>query len=117
MATCERHKITPPELARRWGVSSDKINFFILTGELRAIDASLKRGDRPRYLIDLADVQAFEAAREVIPAVKPAKRVKNVPACFKRHFRGGEDEGQTSSGEEENEGALDRLLPRTRSRC
>lgn len=83
----KKPKTTPPKLARRWGVSPDKIIFFILTGELRAIDASKNRGDRPRYLIDEADIEAFEAAREVIPAVKPAKRVKNVPACFTRHFR------------------------------
>lgn len=67
-------KMTPPQLARRWGVSPDKIVFFILTGELRAIDASLKRGTKPRYLIDVADVEAFEAARTVVPAVKPAGR-------------------------------------------
>jgi hypothetical protein len=81
-------KMTPPQLARRWGVSPDKIVFFILTGELRAIDASLKRGAKPRYLIDVADVEAFEAARTVVPAVKPARRkTQSLPAGFVRNFR------------------------------
>ena len=81
-------KMTPPELARRWGVSPDKITHFIVTGELRAIDASLKRGDRPRYLIDVADIEAFENARAVVPAAKPTRRKKApLPADFVRNFR------------------------------
>jgi len=88
MSTETKTKMTPPELARRWGVSPDKIVFFILTGELRAIDASLKRGDRPRYLIDVADIEAFEADRTVVPAVKATRRRKeSLPAGFVRNFR------------------------------
>jgi hypothetical protein len=87
--TTKRQKITPPELARRWGVSADKIVYFILAGELRAIDASLRRGERPRYLIDEDDIAAFEAAREVSPPAPVATRRKrsNLPAGFVRHFR------------------------------
>ena len=81
-------KMTPPELARRWGISADKVTYWISTGELRAIDASLKRGERPRYLIDVADVEAFENSRTVIPAVKPTRRKKpSMPADFVRNFR------------------------------
>lgn len=88
MSNETKTKMTPPELARRWGVSPDKIVFFILTGELRAIDASLKRGDRPRYLIDVADVEAFEMARTVIPATKKApRRQRRSTAAIVRNFR------------------------------
>jgi hypothetical protein len=90
MATAtEKRKVTPPELGRRWGVSADKIVFFILSGELRAIDCSRRRGERPRYLIDEADIAEFEAARQVTPpAPAPTRRKRSKqPAGFVRHFR------------------------------
>ena len=63
----ERTKLTPPRLAKLWGVDPAKIHQWIRSGELRAIDVSSTRGGRPRYLIDVADVAAFEAGREVRP--------------------------------------------------
>lgn len=86
----ERRKVTPPELAARWGVNPDKIIFFIRSGELRAIDASLLPGQgKPRYLIDEDDIEAFESRRQVQPPLpQPARRKKqSLPAGFKRHFR------------------------------
>lgn len=88
--TTDRRKVTPPELAARWGVSPDKIVYWIRAGELRAIDASLLRGrGRPRYLIDEDDIEAFEAARLVAPPLpQPSRRRKaSLPAGFVRHFR------------------------------
>lgn len=69
-----RQKITPPELARRWGIDCAKVLGWIKRGELRAIDGSSARGCKPRYLIDLADIAAFEAARSATPAPKPSRR-------------------------------------------
>jgi len=69
-----RSKITPPELARRWGISPDKVLTWIRSGELRAIDTSATRGGRPRYLIDLQDIQAFEARRAVQRPVRVQRR-------------------------------------------
>jgi hypothetical protein len=88
-STTARRKITPPMLAERWGVSSDKIVHFIVTGQLRAIDASLRRGDRPRYLIDEDDITAFEASREVVPQkpVTSHSRRRSLPNGFVRNFR------------------------------
>ena len=72
-----RQKITPPELARRWGVTSDKILAFIRSGDLRAINAaSPGRTRRPRYLIDLADIEDFERRREAVPPPSKAPRGK-----------------------------------------
>jgi hypothetical protein len=62
-----RTKITVPGLAREWGVGCKKILGFINSGELRAIDVSTHRAQRPRYLIDRADIERFEAARTVAP--------------------------------------------------
>ena len=69
-----RTKLTPPQLAREWGVGSDKIRGLIRAGELRAIDVATRRGGRPRFLIDRADIAAFEGQRAVVPAVKVARR-------------------------------------------
>jgi hypothetical protein len=85
-----RHKVTPPELAARWGVAPEKILFWIRAGELRAIDASLLRGSKkPRFLIDESDIEAFEAARQVAaPLPTPRRRKKKtLPTGFIRHFR------------------------------
>lgn len=87
-------KVTPPELAARWGISPDKILFWIQSGELRAIDASLLPGrGRPRYLIDEDDIEAFERGRQVAPPLpQPARRRKPAtPPGFVRHFRSGKE--------------------------
>lgn len=58
-------RITPPQLARKWGVSPEKVRGFIKSGELRAGNfATDPNGDRPRYRIDPDDVRRFEASRE-----------------------------------------------------
>lgn len=69
----KRLKLTPPELARRWGISSDKVRAWIRSGKLAAIDAATRPGGRPRFLIDVRDLAAFEAARRVHTKV-PTKR-------------------------------------------
>ena len=67
-------KITPPELAKRWGIDPAKVLTWIRAGELRAIDASTRPGGRPRYLIDERDVAAFEERRAVCSSPRPAAR-------------------------------------------
>ncbi len=75
MATIiEKRKHTPPEVAAMWGIAPDKIISWIKSGELRAIDASQKRGQRPRYLIDVDDLADFEARRAATPPPKPRPR-------------------------------------------
>jgi len=72
-------KISPPELAKQWGVDPAKIVHWIKVGELRAIDASTTRGGQPRYLIDLSDLAVFEASRSVQPPVPRVRRRKVDP--------------------------------------
>ncbi len=67
IASLDRTKYTPPQLARLWGVSTAKIVGFVRRGELRAINVATSRENRPCYLIDVADIAAFEAGRQVIP--------------------------------------------------
>jgi hypothetical protein len=63
----KRRKISPPALAQRWGCGPSKVINLIRRGELRAINLATDPHSRPRYMIDLADVAAFEQSRQVVP--------------------------------------------------
>ena len=43
------------------------------------------RGGRPRFLIDLADVAAFELRREVAPKPKPVARRPRIEGIIQRY--------------------------------
>jgi len=59
-----RRKLTPPALAKRFGVKPSTVLRWIRDGELRAVDVSRQPGvGRPRFRIDEADVVAFENRR------------------------------------------------------
>jgi hypothetical protein len=58
-------KLTPSQLSRLWGVDYRKVISWIRSGELRATDGRGAGSSQPRFLIDTADVAAFEAARAV----------------------------------------------------
>ena len=69
-----RTKLTVPQLARQWGLDPHKVITWIKSGELRAINGAKDSNScRPRFLIDVADIAAFEQAREVIPACPPPR--------------------------------------------
>jgi hypothetical protein len=70
----ERTKLTPPALARRWGISVDKVLAWIRSGELRAFNAATRTGGRPRWLIDETDLIAFENRRSAKPLVRSRRR-------------------------------------------
>lgn len=87
--TAERTKVTPPELAARWGVNPDKVLFFIRSGELKAFDASLLPGQgRPRYLIDEADIEAFENSPRRLAQAPLPRPTRRKPVGIVRNFRG-----------------------------
>lgn len=70
----ERNKLTPPEVARQWGVSIDKVLTWIRSGELRALNLATRLTGRPRYRIDVNDLRDFEQRRAVIPPSPPERR-------------------------------------------
>lgn len=82
----ERTKLTPPQIAGLWGVSTEKVLVWITTGQLRAIDAASRRGERPRYLVDLKDLEAFERSRAVTPPTQPAPRRKRSAGVATKEF-------------------------------
>ncbi len=81
-----RTKLTVPQLARLWAVDPHKIRCWILSGELKAINgAKDPNSRRPRYLIDVADIRAFEEAREVIPACPHPRARRNRRSTVKQY--------------------------------
>ena len=75
-----------PEVADRLRMSVEKVLRLIRNRQLRAIDVSTTPGTtRPRYIIDEADLVAFEQARATAPAQTPAarrRRTTEVPNYF-----------------------------------
>ena len=69
----DRTKLSPIELAKRWGKDTRSIIGLIRLGDLPAIDVSVSRG-RPRFLIDLADIAIFEERRKVQPPEPRTRR-------------------------------------------
>ena len=63
MTPAVRTKLTPPAIASQWGIDVAKVLSWIRSGELPAIDASTKRGGRPRFLVDVSDLLIFEQSR------------------------------------------------------
>lgn len=64
--------LTPPEVARLLRCRESKILAEIRSGRLQSIN--LSDGQRPRYRIARAALDAFLAGRAVAPAVPPARR-------------------------------------------
>ncbi|MGH7135682.1 MAG: helix-turn-helix domain-containing protein [Pirellulales bacterium] len=58
-----RTTLTPPAVARLWGVSPDKVLNWIRKGDLRAFNVASSRSGRPSYRIDPADLEAFRLSR------------------------------------------------------
>jgi len=56
--------------------AADKVLTWIKSGELRAVNIATNPRGRPRYLIDLKDVEAFEARRSVHKTPSTGRRRK-----------------------------------------
>jgi excisionase family DNA binding protein len=74
MLTNMRKKLTPPTIARLWGISADKVLAWVRSGELRAANVATRPGGRPRYLIDEKDLEEFEAGRAVVARTTTKRR-------------------------------------------
>jgi len=84
-SSTERRKFTPNEVARMWGVAPEKIIGFIRAGELNAIDVS--RGNRrPRFLIDVDDLRAFERRRADCPQPQPTQPRRRRPEGVTQYY-------------------------------
>jgi hypothetical protein len=70
---CDRAKLTPPVIARMWGISPEKVLAWIRSGELRAMNAATDPSSRPRYLVAIKDLAAFESRRTIIAPQRRAR--------------------------------------------
>lgn len=66
--------LTPPQLAKRAGVSAEKIVGWILAGELRGFNFAAKTGGRPRHRIAESDWQEFLDRRSAAVSPSPARK-------------------------------------------
>ena len=66
--------LTPPQLARRWGVAAEKVNALINSGQLQAINLAKDPQGRPRYRIYLSEVERFEDSRSTKPPATKQQR-------------------------------------------
>ena len=62
-----RRKLTPPMIARAWGIDVKKVITCLTNGELRAMNVATHPGQRPRFLVDIDDLRTFESARTITP--------------------------------------------------
>ena len=73
-----RTKLTPPQIAARYGVGTDKVLGWIRSGEMRGVNIAAKANGRPRYVVDEADLAVFEARRAARPlSAAPRRRKKS----------------------------------------
>ena len=77
-ATVRRRNLTPPEVAKRYGVATTKVLLWIRTGELAALNFANRGCTRPRYSITPEAIAAFEESRRVIPdgGISTTQRLK-----------------------------------------
>jgi hypothetical protein len=66
--------LTPPQLARRYGVKASKVVGWIRSGELRALDLATRGSRRPRYRIPPGSIEEFERGRSAAPLPRPIRR-------------------------------------------
>jgi excisionase family DNA binding protein len=66
--------LTPPEVAKRLGVSPDAVRGWIRSGELKAINVADLKKSRPRFRVSLEALAQFEKLRQVIPPPPVTRR-------------------------------------------
>jgi hypothetical protein len=78
--------VTPPELARLWRCSPEKIIDLIRSGQLDGIDLAAPGSSRPRFRISPEAVQRFEHCRSVAPRPAVERRQQAKPNVELKRF-------------------------------
>lgn len=78
--------LTPPEVARRFGVASDKVLHWIHTGQLRAVNTAHDPTGRPRFRVSVEALRQFEESRMTRPPIKRRRRRREAVAAGKEYF-------------------------------
>jgi predicted site-specific integrase-resolvase len=82
----ERTTLTPPLVAQRYGISPQKVLSWIKSGELRAVNVATHRGGRPRWVIAVMDLLAFEESRRVCNVNLVRRRTRKAMAGITEYF-------------------------------
>jgi len=75
--------LTPPQVAKMFGVKPDKILYWIHTGVMPAVNVAKKEGGRPQYAVTPAGLDIFTTRRSTHP---PVKVTRARPMSFDRVF-------------------------------
>jgi hypothetical protein len=67
---------TVTDIARRYRIGEDKVRALIKCGELRAINTSIDRCAKPRFVVTPEMLAEFERGCQVIPPPKVTRRRK-----------------------------------------
>ena len=85
MSTIEKPAyMTPADVARELNVDEDTVRAWIAKRQLIAADVSRGAGQRPRWRISRADLEAFLQRRRTVDAPKPERR-KRPAVLIPRH--------------------------------
>lgn len=77
IATNEKY-LTPPNIAKRLGVTCDKVLGWIRSGQLRAVN--LSEGGRPRWKISPTDLETFLTTKSNrVAATEPRRTRRAIP--------------------------------------
>ncbi len=71
-------RLIPSEVGKRLRKKPSTVIAMIRAGVLPAIDTRMPGSKRPRFVIDLRDVEAFEEQRTIRPRGNPEKRAKRL---------------------------------------
>jgi hypothetical protein len=82
----ETMTLTPPQLARRWGVAADKVLDLLRSGQLRGVNLAVDPKGRPRYRIYLSEIERFEEARSTKPPLPKQQRRRQPATAGKEYF-------------------------------
>lgn len=84
-----RRKLSVPMVARMLRVADQKILHWIHSGELKSTNLARSTKGRPRFAIDIVDLEKFEAGRQVLPdggeATTPKLR-RLAPGTVREYF-------------------------------
>jgi hypothetical protein len=87
LATTGKSMLTPPEIAKTWHVSADKVLAWIRSGKLRASNVTKKSGGRPKYLVHVDDLEVFRVGLQNRAEPKARKRRMGQEADPTGHIR------------------------------
>ena len=80
------HYLTPPELAKLWRVSPEKIITMIRGGQLAAVNLAAAGSSRPRFRISRDAIRNFEQGQAAIPRATPGPRRQSNQNCKLTRF-------------------------------